>query len=649
MSESLCRIGAVLAPLILSLTQLALIAPSAARASADETTPPAAQRVTLPPGLVWQTNEDDPLVGSPDAIRGGTLQESIGQYPLTFRLMGPNSNDAFAGWNRLPTLYFGLVKMHPVTDRYQPWMATHWAIADDQRTLYFRLDPDARWSDGQPVTAHDFVFSVEMMRSPHIIDPFYNDYAERNYESVDAIDDHTLRIVGVRPSWRPLFDYGELFPTPRHVHTLDEDWVRRTTNVPQVVPGPYVVSEQVRGESITLTRVADWWGDGKRRFTGLYNYDRIVLRVIPNERRLDWLRRGQLDVMPYVPVRSWNEEFTFPAARYGWIRRARIFVEWPDLLNGLHMNLEAPIFQNKDFRKAMQYLVNFDRINQNLMYGETFRMVSMYGGTEFANPDLQPYGFNPAKAREHLAKAGFFRPEELRSQSAWGRFINIVRGLLFTRTDTDDVLVNASGQRASFTLSYGSKSLEPHLTVLQQEFRRAGVDMRLRLLEPGTNFERGLERKYEMTLTGRVTSFFPQPRQYLHTEFQRSTNNNNIWGHANPEVDRLIEIYETSMDADERRAAMHQIDAIVQDEAFYIPLWTTPFIRLAHWDYVRFPEKWLPPRTRQFNDHMVSWIDPERRAAVERAMRENAALPPDGEIDKDPWGIRARRAGAALP
>jgi microcin C transport system substrate-binding protein len=628
---------------------LGVVAPPASVAFASQAPQPAAQRVTLPPDLVWQTNEDDPLIGSPNAIRGGTLQESIGSYPLTFRLKGPNSNDAFASWNRLFTFEFGLVNMNPVTDRYEPMMATHWAIADDQRTLYFRLDPDARWSDGRPVTAHDFVFTVEMMRSPHIIDPFYNSYAERNYESIEAIDDHTLRIVGMRPSWRPLFDYGGLWPTPRHVHTLDEDWVRRMTNVPQVVPGPYVITEQVRGESIVLTRVPNWWGDGKRRFTGLYNYDRIVLRVMPLERRLDWLRRGELDVMAGVPVRTWNEEFTFPAARNGWIRRARIFVEWPDFLNGLHMNLEAPIFQNKDFRKAMQYLVNFDRINQNLLYGETFRMVSFFGGTEFANPELQPYGFNPSKASEHLAKAGFFRPDELRSRTLWGRFVNIVRGLLFTRTDTDAVLVNERGQRASFTLSYGSKQLEPHLTVLQQEFRRAGVDMRLRLLEPGTNFERGLERKYEMTLTARVTGFYPQPRQYFHTEFQRTTNNNNIWGFSNEEVDRLIEVYETSLDPDERRAAMHRIDAIVQDEAFYIPLWTTPFLRVAHWDYVRFPDTWLPPRTRQFTDHMVSWIDPERRAAVERAMREGTAMPPDDGIDKDPWGIRARRAGSAQP
>jgi microcin C transport system substrate-binding protein len=227
--------------------------------------------------------------------------------------------------------------------------------------------------------------------------------------------------------------------------------------------------------------------------------------------------------------------------------------------------------------------------------------------------------------------------------------VNVVRGLLFTRTDTDDVLVNERGERASFTLSYGSKQLERHLTVMQQEFRRAGVDMRLRLLEPGTNFERGLERKYEMTLTNRITGFYPQPRQYFHTEFQKKTNNNNIWGYTNPEVDRLIEVYEQSLDPDERRRAMHRIDSITQDAAFYIPLWTTPFIRLAHWDYLRFPDTWLPPRTRQYLDHMVSWIDPERRVAVERAMRDNTALPPDGEIDKDAFGIRKRRGAAAPP
>src|SRR5690606_20563745 len=155
----------------------------------------------------------------------------------------PTPNDAFASWNRMSTFAFGLVSRHPVTDNYIPWMATHWSVQDDQRTIYLRLDPDAHWSDGTPITADDYVFTLEMMRSDHIIDPFYNNYAEQFYESIDRIDDYTLRIVGTRPSWRPLSDYAGLWPTPRHATVLDETWVDRTTNEPQIVPGPYVVAQ----------------------------------------------------------------------------------------------------------------------------------------------------------------------------------------------------------------------------------------------------------------------------------------------------------------------------------------------------------------------------------------------------------------------
>jgi len=605
----------------------------------------ASPRVTLPPNIVWETHEQDPPIGSAEALRGGTLNESIGSYPLTQRLMGPNSNDAFATWNRLFTFGFALVVRHPISDRFMPWMATQWSVQPDQRTLYLKLDPDARWSDGKPITAHDYVFTLTMMRSEHIVDPFYASYAERFYESIDAIDEHTLRIVGKRPSWRALSDYAGLFPTPRHVHTLDADWVKRTTNTPQVTAGPYAVSELVRGERVTFKRTANWWGDKKLRFRGLYNFDEIVLRVIPTERRLDYLRRGELDMMAGTSARSWNEDFTFPAVRNGWIKRARIMNDWASGVYGLHMNLQAPIFRNKDFRKAMQYLVNFDRVNDNLMYGEFSRLVSFFQGTEYASPQVKPYGFDPVKASEHLALAGYRRPPELREQTWWGKFVNVVRGLLFMRSDSDDVLVNERGEKARFTVIYGSKGLERHLTVMQQEFRRAGIDMQLRLLEPGTAFERGLERKYQMTVTSRTSGFFPEPRQYLHTSFQATTNNNNIWGFGNPEVDQLIKVFEEDLDADKRRAAMWRIDEIVHDEAFYIPFWNAPFLRVVHWDYIRFPETWMPPRTEQISDYLVYWFDPARKAALEQAMKEGRALPVDASLDKDYYGLRAKAAG----
>jgi microcin C transport system substrate-binding protein len=601
-----------------------------------------ADSVTLPEGIVWVTNNDDPLIGSPDAIRGAAFNYMLGAYPLTFRLMGPNSNDAFAGWNRAFTMAFGLVGRHPVTDNFIPLMATHWSVQEDQRTTYFRLAPDARFSDGEPVTADDYVFTWRMLQSEHIVDPFYNSYAEQYYESVDKIDDYTLRIVGTRPSWRPLPDYAGLWPTPSHAVVLDEDWVTRTTNEYQVVVGPYVVSEVARGESVTFERLEDWWGDGKRYFIGQYNFDRIHLRVIQPERALDYLRLGELDLILENTARNWNEEYTFEAVRNGWLRRARVFVENPSGVYGLHMNLEAPIFRNKDFRKAVQYLFNFERLNRNLMYDEYFRQISFFEGTEYSNPKLEPYVFDPILAREYLERAGYRRPDNIRSGGFFESLWNVLSGLIFSRSDSDAILVNERGEKASFTVIYGQQGLGRHLTVIQQEYRRAGVDMRLQLLEPGTAFERGLERKYEMTLTGRTAGLYPAPRQYLHTEFQRETNNNNIWGFGTEEVDDLIRTYEEDLDFDARLDAVHRIDEIVSEEAFYVPFWMAPYIRIVHWDYLQFPKFYLPRRTQSITDWMVYWIDPERRARLEEVMASGEALPVDEEIDKDFYGVAER-------
>jgi microcin C transport system substrate-binding protein len=242
------------------VTALAADDPPVAAAPAAETVEP----VTLPADVIWATNEDDPLIGSPKAIRGGVLNVAIGAYPLTLRIMGPNSNDSFAAWNRAFSQSFTLVQRHPVTDKYIPMLATHWSIQKDEKTIYLKLDPDVRFSDGHPVTADDYVFTWKMMQSKFIVDPFYNTYAEQYYQSVDKIDDYTLRIVGTRPSWRPLSDYAGLWPTPAHATVLDKDWVTRTTNEPAIVVGPYVISDTERGQSVTFKQVPNWWGDKKR-------------------------------------------------------------------------------------------------------------------------------------------------------------------------------------------------------------------------------------------------------------------------------------------------------------------------------------------------------------------------------------------------
>lgn len=572
--------------------------------------------------IQWQTNYDDPPIGDPSALKGGTFHTYMTAYPLTLRLVGPNANDGFASWKRAVTMDFTLVRRHPTTDNYVPWMATHWSVQDDQRTLYFKLDPDARWSDGEPVTAADYVHTWHMMQSEAIVDPFYNQYAEEHYEDVVAIEPYVLKIVGKFESWRPL-DMFYLWATPEHAVTLEEGFPERYNTVVLPVQGPYVLTEQKAGQFVVFERIEDWWGKDKHYWRGLYNPDRIHIRVIDDsDRAFDFFRKGELSLYRVNTARKWAEEMEFEATEKGWAHRKRLFVDYPNGVYGFAMNLERPVFQNKDFRKAIQYLFNFDEINEKLMYNAYYRMVSAFTGTEYQNHELEPYGFDPRKAREHLRKAGYAKRGE------------------------DGILVDADGNRAAFTFSYGSKGLERHMTVVKQVFKRFGIDMELRLLEPGTAFRNGLEREYEMTLMGRTAGRFPGPHQYFASVFKESKNNNNIWYYGTAHTDSLIDVYRFDMDKSRRLQAMHELDAIVQDEAFYVPFWQAPFMRFLYWDYVSFPSFYFPKRIQQMTDWQVFWIDEDKKRALADAMAAGRSLGMDAVVDVDPYKVKDRLEAA---
>jgi microcin C transport system substrate-binding protein len=567
--------------------------------------------------LTWTTNYDDPPIGDPEAKRGGTLFDYITAYPLTMRLVGPNSNDAFASWKRSFAQDLGLVGRHPTTDRYIPLLATHWSIQPDQKTVYYKLDPDVRWTDGKPLTADDYVFTFEMLQSEFIVDPFYNDYVQKYYESVVALDDRTLKIVGKFESWRPLDHFG-IWPTPRHATKLGPDWVKDANNEFPVSYGPYVLSKAESGQYVEFKRLDKWWGDGKHYFRGMYNVERIHVKVIEDaDRAFDFFIKGELSYYRVNTAKKWAEEMEFEAIKKGWAHRKRLFVDFPQGLYGFAMNLQKPIFRDKNFRKAIQHGFDFETINSKLMYSAYVRKCSVFEGTAFENPNLRNYEFDPRKVRQYLAAAGY------------------------TKRGRDGIFVDGHGRRASFTLNYGTKGLERHMTVIKQRYRKLGIELNLELLDPGTSFERGLERAYEMTILSRTSNFYPSPDQYFGSEFVPTTNNNNIWAYGTAYTDSLIKIYRDDLDADRRVRAMHELDAIISDEAFYVPFWDAPFIRFIYWDHVRWPEYFMPKRTEQFTDWQVFWVDEGQQKKLENAMKTGEAWPEDTVIDVDPYGIQS--------
>lgn len=146
----------------------------------------------LPSGLTWISNMDEPLFASEEAKFGGTLRTHMSSFPQTLRSVGPDSNSGLRHYFMDGTPK--LAARHPNTGNWIPQLAEAWAYGDDNQTVYFKLNPKAKWSDGENVDADDYLFMLTYNRSKDIVAPWYNDFFTNKIEDVSKIDDYTIAI-----------------------------------------------------------------------------------------------------------------------------------------------------------------------------------------------------------------------------------------------------------------------------------------------------------------------------------------------------------------------------------------------------------------------------------------------------------------------
>jgi len=129
----------------------------------------------LPQNLTWHTGMDLPDIGSTLAIKGGTEYARLDDFPRTLRVVGPDSNGSFRPYI-LDDVSMQLAHRHPDEFVFYPGLADSWAIDRATKTIYVKLDTNARWSDGAPVTSDDFMFMFFFFQSSYIVAPWYNNW-----------------------------------------------------------------------------------------------------------------------------------------------------------------------------------------------------------------------------------------------------------------------------------------------------------------------------------------------------------------------------------------------------------------------------------------------------------------------------------------
>ncbi len=570
----------------------------------------------LPENLSWQTNLSDPIFASPEAKRGGRFRSFITTFPLTLRLVGPDSNGSFASYMRANHL--GLVGIHPNTLNPIPELATHWAFGDDGHSLYYRLDPDARWSDGKPVTADDYLFALQFMRSKFILAPWYNNHYNTVILDVVKYDDHTIGILGsvAKPRDEMLFEYS-ISPVPAHFHKLDENWVRDYNWKIAPNTGPYVIDTIRKGKYIEFRRKQDWWGNDKRYFQHRFNPDFLRVKLIRDINiAYQYFRKGELDSFPLLMPRLWHKKAQGRIFEQGYAGKIKFYNSVPRPISGLFLNEDVPLLSDRNVRYAIAHALNIDKVINTVLHGDYERLQTAHEGYgDYSNPDIRAREFDLDKANRLLNAAG------------WD-------------TRGPDGIRQKDGQRLSIRVTYYSSGHNDRLVILAQEARKAGIELSLQLLDPSAAFKQILENKHQaawMAWSGGGLS--PRYWQFYHSDNAHKPQTNNVTNTDNPEIDAKIDAYRAATDKASRVKLARELEQLVFEQGSFIPTFKVPYTREAFWRWLKLPDFHGTRSTDSLFDPLGStgglfWIDSDEQQRVDEAKSRNKALDPVMIVNK---------------
>ncbi len=590
--------------------------------------------------LEWEDGGDLPEFADVNAKKGGTLDFFIGDFPRTLRTVGP---DATGGIRQYLLDYTqpSIVHKHPnVPGEYFPGVVSGWAKSPETKSVYFRIRPEAHWSDGKPLTTGDIVYTYYMMRSPHLNGPWYNDFFTKTFTRLTVYDEHSFALS--LTEWKPDAVYvagGENVPYPRHAfQDFGPGWLQRYNWRIQPTLGAYTIEERdlQKGRSITLTRIKDWWARDLKFWRGRLNPDKIRLTVIRDSNKaFESFVRGDLDFFGVTRPELWYDKLpdTFPEVAAGYILKSTFYNNTPPPDWGLWINRSRPILDNRDIREGIQYATNFDLVCVQYFRGDAVRQQTRNDGYGWRmHPTITAREFDPVKARELFAQAGF------------------------DKQGPDGVLTNAQGRRLTLTITTYADTLQNMLPILKQEALKAGLEFNIEILDQTTGWKKVQEKQHDIALVAlsRSVELYPRYWEMYHgsnayedayigpdgkfvEKFSLGAPNpnpakirvqtNNMTEIFIPELDRRIEAYDSAESLDEMKRLAVEMEEIIYNDAAWVNGWKLPFYRTAYWRYFKWPEDFNVMQSRDPLEFFLFWIDTEEQEKLASARRAGETFP----------------------
>ena len=400
-------------------------------------------------------------------------------------------------------------------------LATSWLVSADQKTITFKLKPDLKWADGKALTSADVLWTWQAITDDKNGSPYASDF--QLVKKAEAPDPLTFSVTYSEPYAPALDSWAGLQVLPKHL--LEGKDLHTTAFARKPIGSSYYqLDNWATGENIKLSR-------NPASALGPANIDKLVSRIIPDtSAQFLELMAGNIDSMSLDPTQFSR----IVPARPKLTEKLNLYKELGSGYTYMGFNLKHKPFDDVRVRQAINYAIDKQEIIDGVYLGLGINIASPYKpGTRWSNPNLQPYPYDPEKAKTLLKEAGFMPNSE---------------GIL-TR----------DGKALSFEIiTNQNKEREKSSVLIQRRLKAVGIDVKIRSIEWASFISRFIKTgDFDVVVLGWSLGLDPDQYSIWHSS-QQGGDKFNFIGYGNPKVDKLLERGRTELNPDKRQVIYHE-------------------------------------------------------------------------------------------
>ncbi|NTS33905.1 ABC transporter substrate-binding protein [Phyllobacterium sp. BT25] len=470
---------------------------------------------------------------------------------------------------------------------------------DDERTwVEFTLNPKAKWSDGEPVTPDDVIFTFDLLTKKGR-PPFSG--RMKLISKIEKIGERGIRFTFNDQANREFPLILSLMPVlPKHAINIDT-FDSSPLSIP-VGSGPYTVSQVQPGQRIVYKRNPDYWGKDVPSRIGFNNFDRVTVEYFRNDQaQFEAFKKGVFDVFLEGDPNKWATSYDFPAIRDGRVIKDTFEKHSPANMFGFLFNTRRPKFQDRAVRQALALMFDFEWANRNLYAGRYRRLSSYWQGSE-----LSALG-RPADAmeREWLAPFGdSLQPDVMEGSyvppqtDGTGRDRKEMRRAFDILTERgyrieNERMLDPHGTPLTFEIMTRSVGEERLGLAYKRTLERLGIGVTIRTVDDAQYQKRLQTFDYDMILGAYASSLSPGYEQYYRWGSQSKDveGSFNYAGVANPAIDALLDKMLAVRGQEEFTSTVRALDRLLISGHYMIPIYYQPEQWVARWSHLQHPEK----------------------------------------------------------